>query len=279
MNRPLARYAGPFLAALTALLLTRGLGTAVDVAAADGHAAATRLRAHDASCCVPRRPSRCAAFVPEAVGRNAAIILDTVTIRVYDSAGVTPRDRTAALKTAGTILSRADLEATWIVCTPARDGKPQPGCDAAPASHELVVRLTYSSPTAEDGNSRAFGYSLIDATTATGTLSTVFVDRVDWLAVHRQGGACRRARARHRARDRSPDSGLQRSQPARPDARDVDRRGADAQPSRGLAVLARTARRRCTRAGLAGAWGAARRHTRPPLRLRQRIAENALSAR
>ena len=123
-----------------------------------------------------------ALFVPEAVGRNAAIILDTVTIRVYDSAGVTPRDRTAALKVAGAILSRAELEALWIVCTPARDGKSQPGCDAAPASHELVVRLTYSSPTAEDGNSRAFGYSLIDATTSTGTLSTVFVDRVDWLA-------------------------------------------------------------------------------------------------
>lgn len=123
-----------------------------------------------------------ALLAPEAVGRNAAIILDTVTIRVYDSTGVTPRDRTAALKTAGAILSRADLDATWIVCTPSRDGKSQPGCDAAPASHELVVRLTYSSPTAEDGNSRAFGYSLIDATTSTGTLSTVFVDRVDWLA-------------------------------------------------------------------------------------------------
>jgi hypothetical protein len=101
---------------------------------------------------------------------------------VYDSAGVTPRDRTAALKTAGAILSRADLDATWIVCTPARDGKPQPGCDAAPASHELVVRLTYSSPTSEDGNSRAFGYTLIDSSSSTGTLSTVFVDRVDWLA-------------------------------------------------------------------------------------------------
>jgi hypothetical protein len=123
-----------------------------------------------------------ALLVPDALGRNAAIILDTVTIRVYDSAGVTPRDRTAALKVAGTILSRAELEATWIVCTPSRDGKSQPGCDAAPASHELVVRLTYSSPTGEDGNSRAFGYSLIDATTSTGTLSTVFVDRVDWLA-------------------------------------------------------------------------------------------------
>jgi hypothetical protein len=122
-----------------------------------------------------------AALTPDALGRTAAIILDTVTIRVYDSAGVTQKDRAAALKTAGAILSRADLDATWIVCTAPRVGRSQPGCDAAPASHELVVRLTVSSPGTDD-NSRAFGYSLIDATTATGTLSTVFVDRVDWLA-------------------------------------------------------------------------------------------------
>ena len=138
------------------------------------------MRRRTLAACVVTAATACLA--PEAIGRNAAIILDSVTIRVYDSTGVTPNDRTAALKIAGAILSRADLDAIWIVCTPARDGRHQPGCDAAPASHELVVRLTYSSPTAEDGNSRAFGYSLIDATTATGTLSTVFVDRVDWLA-------------------------------------------------------------------------------------------------
>ena len=122
-------------------------------------------------------------FVPEAIGHSAAIILDTITIRIYDNAGVPPGDRAKALKTAGSILSRADLEPTWVVCTPVRDARqPQPGCDSSPASHELVVRLTRNSPAAEDANSRAFGYSLIDATTATGTLSTVFVDRVDWLA-------------------------------------------------------------------------------------------------
>lgn len=123
-----------------------------------------------------------ATAVPNALARTSAIILDSITIRVYDSAGVSTNDRTSALKTAGAILSRADLDPTWIVCTPAREGRPQPGCDAAPASHELVVRLTHSSPAGGDGNSRAFGYSLIDAATATGTLSTVFVDRVDWLA-------------------------------------------------------------------------------------------------
>lgn len=121
-------------------------------------------------------------LVPDAVGRHAAIIVDSITIRVYDSAGVAPNERATALKTAAAILSRADLDATWIVCTPARDRKQQPGCDTSPASHELVVRLTRSGPGDETGNSRAFGSSLIDPTTATGTLSTVFVDRVDWLA-------------------------------------------------------------------------------------------------
>jgi hypothetical protein len=126
--------------------------------------------------------SAAVAVAPRVSARTAAIILDSITIRVYDNAGVTVSDRAAALKTAGAILSRADLDPIWIVCTPARDGRSQPGCDLAPASHELVVRLTYSSPTAEDGNRRAFGSSLIDASTATGTLSTVWVDRVDWLA-------------------------------------------------------------------------------------------------
>jgi len=118
----------------------------------------------------------------DAVSLRAAIILDSVTIRVYDSAGVAAADRSTALKAAARILSRADLDVDWVVCTSAREGHAQSACDAPPAPYELVVRLTYSSPTAQDGNRRAFGYSLIDATTGAGTLSTVYVDRVDWLA-------------------------------------------------------------------------------------------------
>jgi hypothetical protein len=56
-------------------------------------------------------------LVPDALGRTSAIILDNITIRIYDSAGVTASDRSAAIKTAGAILARADLDATWIVCT------------------------------------------------------------------------------------------------------------------------------------------------------------------
>src|SRR5688572_29785595 len=112
---------------------------------------------------------------------RAAIILDSVTVRLYDSVGVAQADRSAALATAASILARADLDVAWIICTPTRAGRVPSRCDTPPAPYELVVRLTNSVPTAEDGNRRAFGYSLIDAATGNGTLSTVFVDRVDWL--------------------------------------------------------------------------------------------------
>jgi hypothetical protein len=122
-----------------------------------------------------------AVAVPRALAARA-VILDSVTVRVYDSAGVAASDRNAALRTAASILSRADLDVAWIVCTSPRDHRSQAACDAAPAGHELVVRLTNSTPASEDGNRRAFGYSLLDAATGSGALSTVFVDRVDWLA-------------------------------------------------------------------------------------------------
>lgn len=115
-------------------------------------------------------------------GSSAAIILDALAIRVYDSAGVLAADRTVALKDAAAILARADLDVAWVVCTARREGHAHPACDTAPAPQELVVRLVYSSPIEQDSNRRAFGYTLIDAASGVGTLSTVYVDRVDWLA-------------------------------------------------------------------------------------------------
>jgi hypothetical protein len=117
-----------------------------------------------------------------AVAARAAIILDSVTVRLYDGTGVSASDRSAALATAAAILSRAELDVAWIICTPTHAVRPPSACDTPPAAHELVVRLTNSSPTSPDGNRRAFGYSLIDSTTGSGALSTVYVDRVDWLA-------------------------------------------------------------------------------------------------
>ena len=105
--------------------------------------------------------------MPEGLAARA-VILDSVTVRVYDSAGVTAGDRSAALRTAASILARADLDVAWIVCTSPPDHRSESACDAPPAAHELVVRLTNSTPASEDGNRRAFGYSLLDATTGSG---------------------------------------------------------------------------------------------------------------
>jgi hypothetical protein len=63
-------------------------------------------------------------LVPDALGRTSAIILDNITIRIYDSAGVTASDRSAALKTAGAILCARRSRRHLDRLHPARDGRP-----------------------------------------------------------------------------------------------------------------------------------------------------------
>jgi hypothetical protein len=166
MNRPLARRAAP-IPATAGLLLTTAVAAPQGQNTSESPGTVLRLEPVEAT--TTRWPSAHGSFPPAwySARRHSSCRRPSAA---------------SALKTAGAILSRADLDATWVVCTPARDRKPQPGCDTSPASHEVVVRLTRSGPGDETGNSRAFGSSLIDPTTATGTLSTVFVDRVDWLA-------------------------------------------------------------------------------------------------
>jgi hypothetical protein len=107
---------------------------------------------------------------------NAAIILESLTVRVYDNAGILAGDRARAIKRANDILSRADLAIVWRDCSIAREGV----CATAPSPGELAVRLVRAPRT--QPNDRALGSAMIDTTTGTGTLATIFVDRVEQLA-------------------------------------------------------------------------------------------------
>jgi hypothetical protein len=109
---------------------------------------------------------------------RAAVILDSLIVRVYDNAGVLAADRARAMKGASTILAHADLNVRWRDC-PAR-GKTHPACLAVPYPGELAVRLVHSPKS--DPNVRVLGNALIDATSGSGTLATVFVDRIQSLA-------------------------------------------------------------------------------------------------
>jgi hypothetical protein len=112
----------------------------------------------------------------------AAVILDSLVIRVYDNAGVNVTERAKAIARADAILSRADLDVEGIECAPRKRGRPSPVCDTPVTAAELVVRLLNASPSDNTGVSRqGLGYALIDAT-GTGTIATVFIDRVTLLA-------------------------------------------------------------------------------------------------
>lgn len=110
---------------------------------------------------------------------QAAVILDSLTVRIYDNAGVLAGDRARAIKRANEILSRADLTVEWRDC-PAGGMRTRGNCTAPHAPGELAVRLVRSPKS--DPNPRALGSALIDSATGSGTLATVYVDRVSAMA-------------------------------------------------------------------------------------------------
>jgi hypothetical protein len=114
-------------------------------------------------------------------GGMAAVILDSLVIRVYDNAGVPANERARGVSRAHAILARTDIAVEWIDC-PARQGTPSPACATPPSSQELVIRLVNSTAGTLGMGHAALGYSLIDSETSTGTIGTVFVDRVNQLA-------------------------------------------------------------------------------------------------
>ena len=110
---------------------------------------------------------------------RAAVILDSLVVRVYDNAGVLAGHRARAIKSAHEILARAEVAVEWHDC-PAGGVRLRRDCAAVPAPEELSVRLV-RSPRRTAGE-RALGNALIDNTTGRGTLATVFVDRVEAMA-------------------------------------------------------------------------------------------------
>lgn len=113
---------------------------------------------------------------------QAAVILDSLSVRIYDNAGVLAAGRARAVKRATEILSRADLAIDWKDCSP-NGVLVRAACARPPEPGELAVRLVRSPK--RDPNTRTLGTALIDTSTGRGTLATVYVDRVTTMA--RQG--------------------------------------------------------------------------------------------
>jgi hypothetical protein len=113
---------------------------------------------------------------------DAAVIIPPaiVTVRVYTTAAVAPPVRSRALAAAARALADADVDFAWKLCDlPA--GADRSACERPIGQAELALRFIDSGAVGH-ASRRALGDALVDARTGSGTLATIYVDRVQWLA-------------------------------------------------------------------------------------------------
>jgi len=94
----------------------------------------------------------------------------SLAVRVYDNTGLDRADRANALAVAHDILRDAGVDVAW------REGR---DADDPPAATDLILRIVGASPQTPPDS---LGFSLVDVERRTGTLATVFADRVASLA-------------------------------------------------------------------------------------------------
>jgi len=99
---------------------------------------------------------------------HAALALALV-IRVYDAYGVAPSTLATARGSAERIMASAGIHVTWVQCP----------CDETVGGAELVLRVISAPPSRNAGE---LGFSYVDTVQKSGTLATIFADRVQRLA-------------------------------------------------------------------------------------------------
>jgi hypothetical protein len=96
-----------------------------------------------------------------------------LVVRLYDSAGVPARALERARDTAGITLAAIGIEPIWRPCHAT-------GCIAGPKPHEVEIRIVKATAFSERGS---LGFAAVDVEQRAGTLATLYVDRIDTLAV------------------------------------------------------------------------------------------------
>ena len=113
--------------------------------------------------------------------------LARVHVRVYDAADMSATSHIETLRAATEILTAAGIDIQWLVCTRGDAPANPPDCGSPLTRDELVVRLVRVPGTPSARGSLSLGYALIDTPSASGTVATVYVDRVEWLVSGQQG--------------------------------------------------------------------------------------------
>jgi hypothetical protein len=96
-----------------------------------------------------------------------------LTVRVYDMTG-DHVDRRRAFAAAARALAPAEVEVRWVVSGQMAEEAPEP--------QDLVLRLARRDVVADRAGTMVLGYALVDAAGRRGTVATIFMERVDWLA-------------------------------------------------------------------------------------------------
>ena len=106
-----------------------------------------------------------------------------LTARFYSVADVTDSDRATATRVTANILREAGVDVVWMDCNDrvtAHTHAISDGCSQPPGADEVIVRFV-SAPSFHPGTrsvSDRLGDAYIDTVAASGSLATVYVDRV-----------------------------------------------------------------------------------------------------
>jgi hypothetical protein len=97
----------------------------------------------------------------------AASAAEPLVVRIFDTAAVPRAEMDAALATAAGVLRPAGLAFEWRDCTG--------GCGPMGGGRDLLLRILTAPPGAAPG---ALGNSVVDLQMGSGTLATVYADRI-----------------------------------------------------------------------------------------------------
>jgi hypothetical protein len=127
-----------------------------------------------------------ALFVFASVACASAAAVDPelrVVIRTYDASAVAG-DLTLAQAAATAILEDAGVAVTWVRCDAAPVRGDDNSCVAPLAANELAIRFVHLPARPAGRDLVTLGDSLVDTRLRTGSLATIYVNRVAALAAH-----------------------------------------------------------------------------------------------
>jgi hypothetical protein len=125
-----------------------------------------------------------ACFVFAFVVPTAASVVDPelrIVIRTYDAPS-TAGDLAPALAAARTILEDAGIAITWVSCDTVFMRRDEDPCLAPLAANELAIRFVRLAPRQTPHDLVALGDALVDTRLRTGSLATIYIERVSTLA-------------------------------------------------------------------------------------------------